>query len=106
MDNKTTKIQNLIPLGSVVKLKELDKKIMITKYLFDSSGDYVGVLWPFGDVNDNNKLIFNTNDIEKTIFKGMANNELESYKQKMLESIEHNMLDERGVTSNEWYSNT
>ena len=51
-DIEIEKVKNLIPIGSILSLKDIEKKVMITGYIFDDKSDYLGVLWPIGDYSD------------------------------------------------------
>lgn len=76
------KITGLLPIGSVVLLKETTKKIMIsgicqsTKESPDVIYDYVGVPFPEGYINADNNFIFNMEDIDKIYFLGYQDAEL------------------------------
>ena len=66
----------LLPIGSVVQLKNGQVKIMIiNRYpLYDNKGeigylDYSGCVYPFG-MTDNQACFFNQEDIEKIWFEG------------------------------------
>jgi len=66
----------LLPIGSVVQLKNGQVKIMIiNRYpLYDNKGeigylDYSGCVYPFG-MTDNQACFFNNEDIEKVWFEG------------------------------------
>ena len=71
MNNK-----ELLPLGSVVLLKDAKKRIMITGFYVkenensDKIYDYVGVLYPEGVVQSNKNLVFNHSQIDKIYFRG------------------------------------
>ena len=67
---------DLLPLGSVVTLKEGNKKIMIvgriqrnveTNKIFD----YSAVLWPEGIINSKKLYLFNHSDIQHLYFVGL-----------------------------------
>jgi len=99
-------IRYLLPLGTVVELKGATHKTMITGHnvsdqikevkgndLFSYEGgkprifDYMGVLWPEGDVLT--KVgVFNNEDIAKVYFKGFVDEENEGFNQKYDEAIE------------------
>ena len=95
--NKKVEIKFLLPLGSVVRLKNTDRKVMITANFLgvfdkdklankakdpvavkDKNGkpmlfDYMGVLWPEGDINSKKKLFFQNDSIEEVYFYGYSN---------------------------------
>jgi len=98
-DIEIEKIKNLIPIGSIVRLSGIEKKVMITGYIFDGKSDYLGVLWPIGDYSDEAKLGFNTNDVEKIFFRGYENLELEKLKNILLDTDETDNNKEDVVTN-------
>ena len=66
-----------LPLGTVIKIKDVKKYIMIvgkkatySDYIFD----YVGVYYPEGFGTQDTMLPFNNKAIEKIIFIGNTNN--------------------------------
>lgn len=77
----TVKIRDLLPIGSVVRLKDGEKRLMITGILQrDDSGrgkdyDYLGVLYPEGHIGAEYQYLFNHTDIEEVIFRGFADAE-------------------------------
>ena len=82
-------MKNLLPLGTVVKLKNADKLVMITGFLCkseDKSSDYSGCIYPEGIVDSNINLFFNNDDIEKIIYNGLSDMEDIVFK-KQLEGL-------------------
>ena len=76
---------NLLPLGSIVVLKNGYKKLMIIgrKQIQQSENkiwDYLGVLYPEGYLGDNYKFLFNNEDISEVIFEGYSDLEDETLK--------------------------
>lgn len=70
----------LLPIGSVVRLKGLEKKVMIFGFLqreIDNNNlfDYIGVPYPEGQQDARINLGFNHRDIEELIFKGYVDDE-------------------------------
>ncbi|MDD3223294.1 MAG: DUF4176 domain-containing protein [Clostridium sp.] len=83
----------LLPIGSVALLKEANKKLMIyglkqedleTKTIYD----YVGCLFPEGNIDEESNFLFNQSDIERTYFTGYMNEEQE----KFLKSIPNGLV--------------
>lgn len=70
-----------LPIGSIILLKEGQKKLMVTGYaqidMKRKNGvyDYSGVPYPNGMANTNNIYLFNHNDIKKIFFKGYVDEE-------------------------------
>ncbi|MGN0290427.1 MAG: DUF4176 domain-containing protein [Lachnospiraceae bacterium] len=76
---------NILPLGSIVQLKEGEKKLMIISRvpLYNNKGtigyfDYAGCLHPIGQ-NGNQTFFFNKEDIEEVFFEGYVDEEEEKY---------------------------
>lgn len=82
---------DLLPLGSVVTLKEGNKKIMIvgriqrnveTKEIFD----YSAVLWPEGIINSKKLYLFNHSDIQHLYFVGLQDVEEFNFRYELEEN--------------------
>lgn len=76
-------IKDLLPIGSVILLKNAKKKLMIygIKQL-DSNNpeveyDYIGVFYPEGNMGPDYQFLFNHDDIEKVYFEGYDTEERE-----------------------------
>lgn len=83
----------LLPLGSVVKLKNGEQKIMITVRLplYNNEGtigyfEYGGCLFPNGQV-DQKTYFFNEADIEEVYFKGYIDESEEEFQKKYRDEI-------------------
>ena len=66
-------IQNLLPIGSVVKLKNGEKPLMVFGILPQNKAqryDYLGVLYPEGFLNQEMVFMFNHADIDEVKFIG------------------------------------
>lgn len=78
-------IKELLPIGSVVLLKDGTKKLMIIglKPIRESKPDviydYIGVLYPEGFLGNKYNFLFNHEDINDVIFKGYQNPEREEF---------------------------
>lgn len=73
-------VAQLLPIGSVVLLKEAEKRIMIFGVCQTDSNtkkeyDYLGVLYPEGNIGDDVKFLFNHSDIERVDFMGFHDDE-------------------------------
>ncbi len=80
--------ENLLPIGTVVILKEGVKKLMIygrkQLLLHDESPtmyDYVACYYPEGHINQDYTFVFNHEDIQEVIFKGYKNEEEDRFSQ-------------------------
>ena len=75
------KIKELLPIGSIVLLKDGQKRLMINGIMqTDMEGtqknyDYMGVLYPEGHIGEGYQYLFNHEDIDKIIFRGFEDDE-------------------------------
>lgn len=72
--------KDLLPIGTVVLLQDAQKKLMIygigqTDAENDIDYDYIGVLYPEGNMGDGSQFLFNHEDIAEIIFKGYEDEE-------------------------------
>lgn len=77
-------IRELLPIGSVVMLKGGVKRLMIfgIKQTQNDTGeeyDYIGVLYPEGNIGDQGQFLFNHSDIEDVFFEGYVDEEREEF---------------------------
>lgn len=87
--------EKLLPIGSVVKLKNGQKRLMITGFLQmeqDEKGqkniwDYSGCLYPEGMLTSETNYVFNHSQIEEVHFIGLVDEEEEEFKKKLEEAI-------------------
>ena len=76
---------NFLPLGTVVTLKNIDRTIMINGYLPNVVGkeintfDYVGIIFPEGNLINGNTLYFNDDSIDKVLFRGYESDEFNEF---------------------------
>lgn len=81
--------KDLLPIGSVVLLKDGTKKLMITGIKAVSSEkpdvvfDYLGVVYPEGFLGDEYNFLFNHDNINDIIFKGYNNPERELFLEEL-----------------------
>ncbi len=73
-------IKELLPIGSVVLLKEGKKRLMIfgIKQSDQDTGteyDYIGVLYPEGNIGETGQFLFNHEDINEVFYKGYEDEE-------------------------------
>ncbi len=78
----------LLPIGSVVKLRNGKKKVMIygvkqTDAKTDITYDYVGVLYPEGNIGQEYQLLFSHDAIEEIYFRGYENEERKEFIKKL-----------------------
>lgn len=92
-ENNVNKLNKYLPIGSIVELKNNDKKFMITGYFSlecDDSikiYDYVGYLYPEGLLLKNNNYSFNHEEIVKVIFNGYVSDEYNVLIANLLDKI-------------------
>jgi len=88
-------VQRLLPIGSVVKIKGVDVKMVITSNLMkrDIDGkedekvwEYMANIYPFGVKNNEDFWYFNTEDITDIYFVGYADDDYNK------SALEHCML--------------
>ena len=82
-----TNLNDLLPVGSVVLLKEAIKKLMIIGVLqtvrrdeeITNNYDYMGVLYPEGFLNLESVMLFNHEQINDVVFRGYENPERQEF---------------------------
>ena len=90
-------IKELLPIGSIVLLKDGEKRLMIDGVMQSNEGgngeeyDYLGVLYPEGHVGDQFQYLFNHEDIDKIIFRGYEDEERDSFIKKLTAFYEKNI---------------
>ena len=83
------KANELLPIGSVVLLKNGTKKVMITGFYTVSEKnpnevyDYIGCLYPEGIISSDKNLLFNHEQIANIYYNGYVNEEEKEFKQKL-----------------------
>lgn len=83
------KIRDLLPAGSIVLLKDGEKRLMIVGIMQrDDSGkgkdyDYLGVLYPEGHIGEEYQYLFNHADIKEVIFRGFEDAERAAFLEKL-----------------------
>ena len=81
-------INGLLPIGTVVLLKNSTKRVMITGVAQVSSEDnsdvydYIGVLYPEGYMSPDKNYLFNRDQIDKLYFIGYQDDEGLQFKEK------------------------
>ena len=83
-------IMNLLPVGSVIRLRGATKNIMIfgvcqTNAETQVTYEYIGVLWPEGNMGVESQIMFHHADIEEVVFVGMDNQERQTFLKKLSE---------------------
>lgn len=81
-----------LPIGSIVLLKNANKKVMVTGFYVKAAGfdrvfDYSGCVYPEGELSSKETRVFNNDEIDKVIYKGYENEEEESFKGRLYNAI-------------------
>ena len=89
-------IRELLPIGSVVLLKNGKKKVMIFGVMQtdNSTGteyDYISVLYPEGNMGEAGQYLFNHSDIDQIFFTGYEDKEREQFIEKLADFYENEM---------------
>ena len=83
------KIKDLLPVGSIVLLKDGEKRLMINGIMQTDTGgtkknyDYMGVLYPEGHIGEGLQFLFNHEDINEIIFRGFEDAERVEFLDKL-----------------------
>lgn len=83
------KEQEILPIGTVVKLKTGTDKLMINGYLHvelkdkNKLYDYSGVKYPEGQLNTEESYLFDTDQIERVYYMGYSSDEQKELNQKI-----------------------
>lgn len=88
-------ISNLLPIGSVVLVKEASNKMMIIGILQENEGkryDYMAVLYPEGYLSKDHIFLFNHEDIDKVDFLGFMGVEHQIFRNNLAKLVDQNEL--------------
>lgn len=86
-------MKSLLPIGSVVLLKDSNKRIMIYGRLQYETGtetmyDYVACYYPEGNIGPDKSFLFNHDDIERIYFIGFQDIEEFAFQKMLQENLE------------------
>lgn len=79
-------VKELLPIGSVVRLREAKKCLMIfgvCQSHKNTTYDYVGVLWPEGNMGTETQVLFAHEDIEEVVFTGYDTAERQAFLERL-----------------------
>lgn len=83
------KIREFLPIGSIVLLKDGEKRLMVTGIMQSDLGgegknyDYLGILYPEGHIGQDFQYLFNHEDIAEIIFRGYDDDERKEFLEKL-----------------------
>ncbi len=77
-------VRELLPIGSVVMLKDGQKRVMIfgVRQTDTTTGieyDYISVFYPEGNMGEAGQFLFNHSDIDEVYFRGCEDEEREAF---------------------------
>lgn len=89
------KFTELLPIGSVVLLKNAQKRLMVfgvgqTNETDNIDYDYIGVMYPEGNMGDGSQFLFNHSDIDQIVFRGYEDEEREKFVNAIQEMYDEN----------------
>lgn len=91
-----------LPIGSIVRLEEGTKKLMITGYCTvpeetpEEVYDYCGCLYPEGVVDSEETYVFDHDQIEEVSFIGYEDDESKQFKKALIDTI-NEMYDDKNL---------
>lgn len=84
-------MNTLLTLGSVVRLKDAKKSLMIIgnkiKNKDNEIFDYIGVMHPEGYVDNDTFFLFNQDDVEEVKYIGFINADVQVFREKYKEEL-------------------
>lgn len=86
-----TSAKNLLPIGSVVKMKDTNKRLSIIGILVNNDGrmyDYISVPYPEGYIDAKHMFVFNHKDIETVEYLGYMDSEFQLFRGSLAESLD------------------
>ena len=77
-------IKDLLPIGSVIWLKDAERPLMIfgvkqQNLETNEEYDYIGVIYPEGNMGTESQFLFMHKDIEKVVFRGYEDTSREEF---------------------------
>ena len=91
------KFSELLPIGTVVLLKDAQKRLMI--YGIGQSDmtngidyDYIGVMYPEGNMGEGSQFLFNHSDIDRVFFRGFEDEEREEFVASIQKMYDENKI--------------
>ena len=80
--------KKILPIGSIVLLKDGEKKLMISGIMQSDGGvgkqyDYLGLLYPEGHLGGQFQFLFNHEEIAQIVFRGYEDDERKLFLEKL-----------------------
>lgn len=84
----TDNVKELLPIGSVIRLRGAKKCLMIygicqTESKTQTDYDYIGVVWPEGNIGARTHVMFNHCDVEEVVFTGLDNEQRQNFLERL-----------------------
>lgn len=81
-------MKTYLPIGSIVILKNGQKKVMIygrrqRRVTDENEYDYIACLYPEGNINEDYMYLFNHEDIDTVVYRGFSDAEEEAFVAKI-----------------------
>lgn len=91
-------VNELLPIGSIVLLEGAEKKLMIfgvgqTQLEENKDFDYIGVVYPEGNMGEGSQFLFNHSDIEEIVFREYEDEERDNFLEMLNSYFEENKED-------------
>ena len=91
-------VNELLPIGSIALLEGAEKKLMIfgvgqTQLEENKDFDYIGVVYPEGNMGEGSQFLFNHSDIEEIVFRGYEDEERDNFLEMLNSYFEENKED-------------
>ena len=91
-------VNELLPIGSIVLLEGAEKKLMIfgvgqTQLEENKDFDYIGVVYPEGNMGEGSQFLFNHSDIEEIVFRRHEDEETDKFLEMLNSYFEENKED-------------
>ena len=91
-------VNELLPIGSIVLLEGAEKKLMIfgvgqTQLEENKDFDYIGVVYPEGNMGEGSQFLFNHSDKEEIVFRGYEDEERDNFLEMLNSYFEENKED-------------
>ncbi len=87
--------KELLPIGSIVLLNDASKRLMIygvgqSDMTNNVDYDYIGVMYPEGNMGEGSQFLFNHSDISEVFFRGFEDDERSEFINNLQKIYEKN----------------